>query len=141
MAVACALRVQAQGIVVRWTSVLCSTAWGDVCECRQWRIQRAKRSGSGQNLVSECEQQILGTATDVPFLFRPRKSPKNTTRERRCRKPIAPWNGSLLPSSVFKPPSLLTLSRHADADRSSAVIGFVMRNSCRLCKKKIYQTL
>jgi len=90
-----------QSIVVRWTSVLCSTAWG------------------------------------VTFLFRPRKSPKNTTRERRCRKPIAPWNGSLLPSSVFKPPSLLTLSRHADAYRSSVVIGFVMRNSCRLCKKKL----
>gem|GEM_PF-5196948 len=100
MAVACALRVQSQSIVVRWTSVLCSTAWG------------------------------------VTFLFRPRKSPKNTTRERRCRKPIVPLNESLLPSSVFKPPSLLTLSRHADADRSPVAIGFVMRNSCRLCKKK-----
>jgi len=100
VAVACALRVQSQSIVVRWTSVLCSTAWG------------------------------------VTFLFRPRKSPKNTTRERRCRKPIVPLNGSLLPSSVFKPPSLLTLSRHADAYRASVVIGFVMRLSCRLCKKK-----
>ena len=36
---------------------------GAVCERRRWRIQRAKRRGSGQNLVSECEQQILGTAT------------------------------------------------------------------------------
>ena len=36
---------------------------GDGCERRRWRIQRATRSGSGQNSVSECEQRILGTAT------------------------------------------------------------------------------
>ena len=54
---------------VHTTLRLCTTAWGDVCECRLWRMQRAKRSGSGQNLVSEREQQILGTATDVTFLL------------------------------------------------------------------------
>ena len=36
---------------------------GDGCERRRWRIQRATRSGSGQNSVSESEQRILGTAT------------------------------------------------------------------------------
>ncbi len=36
----------------------------DVCERCLRQIQRAIRSGSGQNLVSECEQQILGTATE-----------------------------------------------------------------------------
>ena len=32
-------------------------------ERRQRRKKRAKRSGSGQNSVSVCEQRILGTAT------------------------------------------------------------------------------
>ena len=39
---------------------------GDVCECRQRRKKRAKRSGSGQNSVSDSEQRILGTVTDAP---------------------------------------------------------------------------
>ena len=36
---------------------------GDVCERRRWQKKRAKRSGSGQNSVSACEQSILGTTT------------------------------------------------------------------------------
>ena len=36
----------------------------DVCERCLWQIQRAIRSGSGQNLVSDSEQQILGTTTE-----------------------------------------------------------------------------
>ena len=36
---------------------------GDVCERRRWRKKRAKKSGSGQNSVSACEQRILGTTT------------------------------------------------------------------------------
>ena len=39
---------------------------GDVCERRRWQKKRAKRSGSGQNSVSDCEQRILGTMTDAP---------------------------------------------------------------------------
>ena len=39
---------------------------GDVCERRRWQKKRAKRSGSGQNSVSACEQRILGTMTDAP---------------------------------------------------------------------------
>ena len=39
---------------------------GDVCERRQRRKKRAKRSGSGQNSVSDSEQRILGTVTDAP---------------------------------------------------------------------------
>ena len=42
---------------------------GDVCERRQWRKKRAKRSGSGQNSVGVCEQRILGTVTDVQIPF------------------------------------------------------------------------
>ena len=36
---------------------------GDVAERTLWVIKRGIRSGSGQNLVSVSEQQILGTAT------------------------------------------------------------------------------
>ena len=39
---------------------------GDVCERRRGRKKRAKRSGSGQNSVSDSEQRILGTMTDAP---------------------------------------------------------------------------
>ena len=39
---------------------------GDVCERRRWRKKRAKKSGSGQNSVSDSEQRILGTMTDAP---------------------------------------------------------------------------
>ena len=42
---------------------------GDVCERRQWRKKRVKRSGSGQNSVGVCEQRILGTVTDVQIPF------------------------------------------------------------------------
>ena len=47
-------------------------------------MQRAIRSGSGQNLVSESEQQILGTATEVTFLIA-KKVTKEGDKERRCR--------------------------------------------------------
>ena len=36
---------------------------GDVCERCRWQIQRAIRSGSGRNFVSDCERKISGTAT------------------------------------------------------------------------------
>ena len=52
---------------------------GDVCERRQWRKKRAKRSGSGQNSVSVCEQRILGTATGAVA--------------RRARRPGVPSHG------------------------------------------------
>ena len=52
---------------------------GDVCERRQWRKKRAKRSGSGQNSVSVCEQRILGTATGAVA--------------RRARQPGVPSHG------------------------------------------------
>lgn len=39
------------------------TNCGDVCDRSQWERKGAKRSGSGQNLVSDNEQQILGTTT------------------------------------------------------------------------------
>lgn len=44
---------------------------GDVCDRSLWEIKGAKRSGSGQNLVSGSEQQILGTTTgnNQPVLF------------------------------------------------------------------------
>ena len=54
-------------------------AKGDVCERRQWRKKRAKRSGSGQNSVSVCEQRILGTATGAVA--------------RRARRPGVPSHG------------------------------------------------
>ena len=36
---------------------------GERFERRRWRMKREKASGSGQNLASKREQQILGTAT------------------------------------------------------------------------------
>ena len=33
---------------------------GDVCERRQWRMKRAIRSGSGQNLASEMRATNFG---------------------------------------------------------------------------------